>query len=426
MTVNYKKKGLISQSIIYLVANLINSAIPFALLPVLTRVLSPSEYGEIAMFQTSISALGALVGLSVQGAALRKFYDKGPNESLEEFIGTCVQILISSAVIACLLVWFFSEILQHYTSIALSWLIFVVVVCLSDFLVQIRLTQWQVRGMAISYGMLQLARTLSNLLLSLLFILVMSKGAEGRILGITMTAMLFGIIAILSLRRDNLIKFFQFRLDYYKEALNFGIPLIPHASGAFLISSADRYLINVSAGIESAGIYMVAVQLAMGVAIVFDSFNRAYAPWLYGKLSKPNLDEHVKIVRLTYIYFLFLLILVSLAFLIGPHVLIFIAGDTYSAASDVIGLLVAGQIFGGMYLMVTNYVFYSKRVGLLSFITISSGLLNLLLLNLLLPEIGLSGAAFAFAISMFIQFILTWVLAAKRHPMPWLKIFVQV
>ena len=426
MTDNDKKKGLVSQSIIYLIANLLNAAIPFALLPVLTRVLSPSEYGEIAMFQTSIAALGAFIGLSVQGAALRKFYDKGQNENLAEFIGTCVQILLITAVITCVMIFVFSGVLQDYTSIAFSWLIFVVVVCVSDFLVQIRLTQWQVRGKAVNFGLLQLARTLSNLVLSLVFVLVMLKGADGRILGVTLTAVLFGLIAILSLRYDNLIKFFQFRSDYYKEALSFGIPLIPHVSGAFLISSADRFFINAVTGMESAGLYMVAVQLAMGVAIVFDSFNRAYAPWLYGKLSTPEPAGHAKIVRFTYIYFALLLLLIPLAFLIGPYVLIFIAGERYAAAAEVIGLLVTGQIFGGMYLMVTNYVFYSKRVGYLSLITISSGLLNLFLLSLLLPKIGLTGAALAFAISMFIQFILTWFLAAKRHPMPWLKIIVPV
>lgn len=426
MTDNDKKKGLISQSIIYLVANLLNAAIPFALLPVLTRVLAPSEYGQIAIFQTSIAALGAFIGLSVQGATLRKFYDQGQTEDLAAFIGTCVQILLITALIASGVIFVFSDTLQGYTGITLSWLLFVVTICLSDFLVQIRLTQWQVRGKAVHFGVLQVARTILNLLLTLLFVLVMLKGADGRVMAITLTALLFGLIAVLSLRSDNLIKFLKLRPDYYKEALSFGIPLIPHVSGAFLISSADRFLINSALGMNSAGLYMVAAQLAMGAAMVFDSFNRAYAPWLYGKLSTPEPAGHAKIVRFTYIYFALLLLLIPLAFLVGPYVLIFIAGERYAAAAEVIGLLVTGQIFGGMYLMVTNYVFYSKRVGYLSLITISSGLLNLLLLSLLLPKIGLTGAALAFAISMFIQFILTWFLAAKRHPMPWLKIIVPV
>lgn len=409
-----------------MVSNVLNAAIPFGLLPVLTRVLSPSEYGQIAMFQTSIAALGAFVGLSVQGAALRKFYDKGENENLAEFIGTCIQILLITTAVACFIIFVFSDTLQDHLGITLSWLIFVAIICATDFLVQIRLTQWQVRGKAVNFGLFQLARTLFNLLLSLFFVLVILKGADGRIFGITFTALLFGLISIFSLRYDHLIKFFHIRLEYYREALSFGIPLIPHVAGALLISSADRFYINSQIGVEATGIYMVAVQFAMGLAIVFDSFNRAYAPWLYEKLSTPNPVESTNIVKYTYIYFAFLLLLIPIAFLMGPPVLIFIAGEKYAGATEVIGLLITGQIFGGMYLMVTNYVFYSKRVGYLSLITISAGLINLYVLSLLLPKVGLTGAAIAFSISMFIQFILTWFLAAKRHPMPWLKIIVSL
>jgi O-antigen/teichoic acid export membrane protein len=72
-----------------------------------------------------------------------------------------------------------------------------------------------------------------------------------------------------------------------------------------------------------------------------------------------------------------------------------------------------------MYLMVTNYIFYSKRTGLLSIASISSGILNLVLLIILVRIFGLEGAAIAFAISMGIRFLLTWWIAHKRHPMPW-------
>lgn len=422
MIFDYKKKNLSSQAIIYLIANLLNAVIPFALLPLLTRVLSPNEYGEIAMFQTVTAALSAFIGLSVQGAALRKFYDKNKNQNLADFIGTCLQILIITSIFVIILIYIFSDVLNYYTKINLNWLLFAVVVCVSDFLVQIRLSQWQIRGKAIHFGVLQITRTIFNVVLSLIFIMLMLKGADGRILGITYAAIVFGFITILSLRHDKLINFFQFRLDYFKEALSFGIPLIPHVSGALLISASDRFYINAALGSQSTGIYMVSVQLAMVFAIVFDSFNRAFAPWLYEQLGKPILATQIKIVRFTYVYFILLILLIPLAFLLGPHLLIFIAGDNYAAAGEIIGLLVTGQIFGGMYMMVTNYVFYSKRTGYLSLITILSGLFNLMLLNLLLPRLGLGGAALAFTISMFIQFILTWFLAAKRFPMPWLTI----
>ena len=108
-----------------------------------------------------------------------------------------------------------------------------------------------------------------------------------------------------------------------------------------------------------------------------------------------------------------------LSFFIGPPLIVLIAGEKYEEAGKVIGWLALGQGFQGMYLMVTNYVFYSKRTGLLSVASISSGALNLVLLVVLVRIFGLEGAAIAFATSMGIRFLLTWWIANKRHPMPW-------
>jgi O-antigen/teichoic acid export membrane protein len=81
---------MLSSSAVYLFSSILNAAIPFALLPILTRHLSPTEYGEVAMLTTLVGALGAFVGLNVVGAAGRKYFD-GDNgrDELRWFIGAC-------------------------------------------------------------------------------------------------------------------------------------------------------------------------------------------------------------------------------------------------------------------------------------------------------------------------------------------------
>ncbi|MEI5604581.1 hypothetical protein WB307_50110, partial [Streptomyces brasiliscabiei] len=74
----------------------------------------------------------------------------------------------------------------------------------------------------------------------------------------------------------------------------------------------------------------------------------------------------VLIVKSTYIYFLCVIFLAGLSFLVGPVIISLVVGDEYREAGNVIGWLCLGQVFGGMYLMVTNYVFYSKKTGMLS------------------------------------------------------------
>ena len=136
-------------------------------------------------------------------------------------------------------------------------------------------------------------------------------------------------------------------------------------------------------------------------------------------MKRNNGHEKRQIVRYTYIWFGVLLSGAALVFLIGPPMVVMIAGDGYSEAGKVIGWLILGQVFGGMYLMITNYIFFSKRTGLLSMVTIASGLINVLLLVLMIPLYGIEGAAWAFCAAMALRFVFSWWVAQKRHPMPW-------
>lgn len=417
-----KANSLLSGSVVYLISNILNAAIPFALLPVLTRYLIPSEYGEVAMFQTLLGALAAFVGLSVAAAAGRKYYDGHlADNELKHFIAACLQILLFSSAIAFIFTFAFKEQLALWLGLKSKWILWAVFVSAVSVIVQLRLSQWQVRKQAKIYGVLQISQSALNMLLSMLLVVLLLHGAEGRIGAQVWSAGIFALIALVLLKRDDLLSFFVWTPAYLKEAFRFGVPLIPHMGGIFLLASVDRFIINKELGLAQAGIYMVAVQLTSAMGLVFDSINKAYVPWLFERLKRDQDDEKRQIVRYTYAWFVLVLFGAALAFILGPWLVTFIAGQKYAQAGEVFGWLALGQAFGGMYMMVTNFAFYSKRTGLLSLATITSGLINFLLLVLLIRLYGLKGAAIAFSISMAIRFLLTWRVAYLRHPMPWFK-----
>ena len=415
-----KKSSFVSGAGIYLVSNILNAVIPFILLPILTRYLSPTEYGEVAMFQVLLGALSAFVGVVFVGAAGRKYYDSDlSREELAEFIGSCIQLITIFSIIVFSVLFIFKRQFSEWLSLEPSYVLFAVLVASCGVIINIRLGQWQVQKQAVKYGALQISQSLLNMLLSLILVVVLLKGSEGRIDAQIIVSSVFLVIALYLLKKDNLLKIFTWRKDYLAEALKFGIPLMPHIAGGFLLVSVDRIVINREIGLAEAGIYMVAVQLTAAVGIVFDAINKAYVPWLFEQLKADELAQKQKIVKLTYAWFMLIILGVMLAFVIGPPLVVFVAGEQYAQAGQVVGWLALGQGFQGMYLMVTNYIFYSKRTGLLSIASISSGILNLVLLIILVRIFGLEGAAIAFAISMGIRFLLTWWIAHKRHPMPW-------
>ncbi|EGQ8503441.1 oligosaccharide flippase family protein [Vibrio parahaemolyticus] len=405
---------------VYLFSNILNAAIPFILLPILTRYLSPDEYGQIAMFQTMLTGIAAFIGLNTVGAANRKFYDD--NLSLNEtriFNGSCLQILIFTLFIAIVAVMVAEGFLSNFLSIPSEWLYLALLVSSCTFLINFRLGQWQVRKSAKKYGLLQVGNSVLNMSLTLILIVFYAEGAKGRIDALLYAGVMSATIAIFLLYKDQLVSLRIINKGHIKEALNFGMPLVPHVFGAFLLTAADRFVINDRLGLADAGIYMVAVQVSMALTIVFDAINKAYVPWLFERLKRNDEKEKLVIVKNTYIYFLCVLSLAALSFFIGPAMITLVVGDEYQAAGRIIGWLCLGQVFGGMYLMVTNYIFYAKKTGRLSLVTIGSGLLNLLTMLVLVNYLGIEGAAISFALSKMIQFLLTWLLASKSTPMPW-------
>lgn len=418
--IKIKKNSFINGAGTYLVSNILNAVIPFILLPILTRYLTPTEYGEVAMFQVMLGALSAFVGVVFVGAASRKYYDSNlDNESLAEFIGSCIQLIAIFSIVVFSVLFIFQQQFSEWLSLKPNYVLFAVLVASFSAIIRIRLGQWQVKKQAVKYGALQISQSLLNMILSLILVVVLLKGAEGRINAQIIVSSVFLAIALYLLKKDNLLKIFTWRKDYLAEALKFGMPLMPHIAGGFLLTTVDRIVINREIGLAEAGIYMVAVQLTAAVGIVFDAINKAYVPWLFEQLKADQLAQKQKIVKLTYAWFILIVLGAMLGFVVGPPLVVFIAGEQYAQAGKVVGWLALGQGFQGMYLMVTNYIFYSKRTGLLSVASIGSGVLNLVLLLVLVRVFGLEGAAIAFAISMGVRFMLTWWIAHKRHPMPW-------
>lgn len=404
----------------YLLASIATSAVPFILLPVLTRYLTPAEYGEVAMFSVWMSLLAAFCGLSVHGAATRKYFDHSDDpRELSNFIFMCLVILAASTLFFSCIVIIFGAQLSDLLELDEKWLILGVACAGAKFVTQIRLGQWQARKQVQSFVFLQSSQALANLLISLVLVTVFYLSASGRIMGIATATIAFGFVALWLLYRDNLVHP-TWQPRKAREALLFGVPLIPHLVGGFLLDTVDRVVVTNELGVSQAGIYMVALQVSMAVTIILEAVNRTFLPWLFERLKRDDPKEKRNVVKVTYFYFSLLAAGVAISFLWADDVLKLITGPEYAEAADIVAWVILGKALHGGYLMVTNYLFYTKRTGALSSIMISTGIINVGLLVVFIEYWGLLGVAWAQALSKLLQWLITWFFANKSVPMPWL------
>ena len=417
-------KQLFGNASIYLGANMLNAIVPFLLLPVLTRVLTPADYGIVAVFSVMASIFGAFTGLSVYGAVGVRYFQL-ERAALARYVGACVVILLASTAFVLVVIWGMGNWLADRVEVSANWLLVAVLMSGTQMLISIQLSLYQVAHKAKQYAALQISQAITAAGISLFLILGVGMAWEGRLLGQVIPVAIFGTLTLYLLSRNRQIAMPDAGEGHVVDALKFGVPLIPHVIGGLLISAVDRLVIVNLLDVTQAGIYVVALQLGQALGLLTQSFNSAYAPWLIQTLSKKDSSGDKLIVKGTYLYFIVIILIALIYGWSAPYFIEFLVGGEFKSASDFVIYIAVGHAFGGMYYMVANYIFYANKTAYLAWITFAAGLLDFCATYFLVQSNGLMGAAQAFALSQAVFFLGTWWFAQKSHPMPWRLTFVK-
>lgn len=405
-------------AVVYTLSNVASAAVPFLLLPALTRAIGPEEYGQVAMFATLITIASAVVGLSVHGSASVRFFDQGVKD-FSVYVSSCIAVMLVSLVGAALLLLAILALAPDIAGIPMPWALGALGVAAASFVLQMRLVIWLTQKRALQYAALQISYALLNAGLTVGMVLGVPGGAVGRMGAQALALTLAALIAVASLVRSRMLAG-RISWTYMKDAAHFGVPLVPHLLGTTVLVTFDRFVIKENLGLGDTGIYMVAVQIALAIALVADAINKAFVPWLYEQLAQARPEFSRWIVKRTWLCFAAIAVLALLAVLIVEPLVRLVAGEKYLAAITVLPWLIAGQAFGTAYFLVANYIFYSRRTHYLAFASLIAGVSNALLTLLLVPRLGMVGAGISFCCAQALLFALVWWCSNRVYPMPWL------
>jgi O-antigen/teichoic acid export membrane protein len=401
---------------VYTFANILSAVFPFLLLPIFTHFLAPSDYGTVATFQVLIGFVGPFVGLSLNGAIARSYFEREIN--FPEYIGNCLLLIALTTSLAGLVLWagfgYFGSLLDlPREAYALA-----LIVVLGQFTSVMVMTIWQVTDKAYRYGALKVAIAFASSSLSLWFVIGINLAWRGPILA---QAVAYGLAGIVSFALLVATRSISFRVNpaYLKSAIAFGLPLIPHAFGGWLIMSADRIMLNQMVDKSATGIYSIAFQVTTAITMLQVSFNTAYVPWLYGKLKKNEPDDLRQIVRFTYLYAGGMILIACAFSWLAPLLFRAFAGKDYLEAVDFIYWLAPAKGLEAMYYMTCNYIFYSTKTKYIALATLGAATCHLGAAYLLIGHFGALGAAQATLVSSVLLVLLVWRFAAKLHKMPW-------
>ena len=402
-----------------MLANVLRAAVPFALLPILTRYLTTEEYGLVAMFQVLVGFIGPFIGLNVHGAVQRRYYDQDETD-LPAYIGSSLLILILSASAVGAVILFLGPRIGKLASLPTEWIWGVLVTSVFQFLVQIRLVMWQSLVRPWMYGTFQVLLTVFDLALSLWLVVHLGWGWEGRVTGMIVTYGVFGAIGLGMLALSGWIKW-KPRRDYVRNALQFGVPLVPHMFAAFALTATDQLFITNMLGVENTGIYMVASQAAGAIGLLAVSANKAWTPWVFDRLGRTE-ESVALVVRVMYLAFPVIALGVLVLSVAAPLLLSVYVGASFQPASQFIPLLAIGQGFQAAYLVIVGVLFYAERTKVLASVTLATAVLNAALNYPLILAFGVTGASLATALAFAVKFTAVLVAVRTLYPLPWLQV----
>jgi len=388
--------------LIYVLGEVFSKALPFLLLPYLTRELGVEGFGELSLYQAWCALAVIFVSYIQEAAIIRYIYFYGKKS---------VGLVLVAGRLYTITVFVLSVIV----SIILNneFLFYVTLCCFSQSLIKIELTIRQAFKEPHKYVFLLLISSLLSVLFTILFFEFIESSPIGRILSITF-GNLFCVLIAYTLYSNKL-----FKLSWNLKKIKLGIlyiftfssPLLINSIATFFKGQFDRLLIADKFSVEDLGVYAAGFQIASIVLLLLLSVSRAVEPFYYENLKSKNWTlNKIFSISLKFSPLLFLPFIFSL--FIPAEIYTLILGKGFIGIEVFVSQFVFAFSVIGIYMVFSIYLNYHGKTKELTSCNIISVVLYIFLL-FSLSEAGINYIAYATIIANIVLVILTIFLSVR-------------
>ncbi len=371
----------------FLICAFLQKGISSITTPIFTRLMTTDEYGQFSVFNTWSGLLAVIITLNLDRSSYTRglvLYSEDRKEFISSMQGLSFTLTVLSLLIYIPLRNYFNSLLslttiQVISMIAIIWLATVFQFWASE------------QRVVLSYRKLVALTLIVSLVRPSLGILLVNRAKDkvtARILGMVAVD-LIAYIGIFIFQIIKGKKFFSFR--FWKYAILFNLPLIPHYLSSSVLSGSDRIMISKMVGNSEAGIY----NLAYSVSLIMTMFNAALLqtiePWLYKKIKEKQFEKMSKIAYMAFIIIAGVnIILISIA----PEVIRIFAPPEYYQAIWVVPPVAMSVYFTFIYYFFSVFEFYYEKTQYVMVSTMTSALMNIVLNYILIKLCGYQAAGY--------------------------------
>lgn len=410
-------KALSRETLIYGATTVVGRFLNFLLVPFYVSVLDPKMYGVSASMYTYISFAGIIYTMGLEAAYFRyASRGEGEHRSAEEekqlFSGPFLFVLLFGGLVSALLIfvapWIVRPVFHDPRVDITAWipaftriLRWSALIVLLDSLNVIPFAALRIDRKAKWFGAIRLTGIVITLALNIILIIVLHKGVVA-----IFAANLVASLAMLLMLAPTIARRFEFKISrpVMKKLLPFGLTNVPAYLSAMMVQVIDRPIVQAYLGLGMLGVYQANYRMGIVMMVFVSLFEYAWRPFF---LRESRTDD--KRARLLFSrVFTYFMLVACLGFLVLSlflpdlltvklplvHRSIFHKPE-YLLGLDIIPVVLAAYIFQGMYTNFIAGIYIKEHNKVLPFITGLGAAVNIITNIILIPRIGIMGAALA-------------------------------
>ncbi len=403
----YKSMSLpLKVSLWYFICVLFSKGLSFISTPIFTRIMSTEDYGITTIFRSwyEIVVIFTTFGLSnsVFNVGLVK-YDNDKDHFQSSLIGLeIVYFTISSSIFLA-----FYNSIYYFVKLEKKFIVLMLIFCLSSTL----MAMWTLR-MRLEYNyrkmaIINLLNVLFSVSLSVLFVIYGNDKAFGKVTGTVIATSLFGLLCIVEsfYKNHHIVE-----LKYWKFAIKYNTPMIPHFLSLVLLNQLDRIMIQNMIGIGEAGIYSVAYNSAGVITVINSALSASYNPWLLQRLKDKNYDKIKEIVNVVLLMYMGLL---AMLILFAPEIIKIMAPVNYYEGIYAIPPVACSMFFVLLFNLFAPVEHFSLKTKFIGIASIISAIANILLNYIFIGLYGYLAAGYTTLVCYIIYAFAHWLYMKK-------------
>jgi len=417
----------IRHSLIYMLPVGLSSLLPFVTIPIFTRILTPKDYGFLALAMIYAIFMCGLSNFGISLAFERNYFEYSDNlkKLAQLFFSSLVFVLMNFILLATLTYLFKENISILLTGSDQYWILILTAFAGNFFLNTVNnfyFIYFKNAEKVKSYTKYKIASNILNVALSLFLVVYIRVG----IIGIVMAQLITGVLIFLFLLHFFLKELrFSLNKSILVNSLKISYPLTPSIFIGVLNTQFDKYMIGLLTTISGVGVYHIGKKISELIFTFMTTLENVFNPQVYQRMFNKHDEDSQSIGRyLTPFLYISIFVALSVA-LFSEELLTILTPVSYHGAIPVVTIL--SMYFGFLFFgkIIGMQLIYLKKTHVSSLLTFLSVGLNVALNIPMIMKFGAVGAAWATLLAGLVSGTIGLIVAQHyyRIQYEWNKIY---